>query len=200
MRLLALLAPLFALASSSQIPFAISSPADPSHLIFASFSSLLQQWGNTLFSTGHSIVLGTVPPGTLLYHARSDDNFPPPTEWLAFDAEMSYGIFGGRGGHTRLLTYAAKDPLRIIYFDGQSASLGETGWLDSQSVLIFGNVTTIEGRGWGGGEYERARELCKLGEEWGFDGVVRMNTGLELLWCDFSKGLEYVLLGSRSPH
>lgn len=43
---------------------------DPSHLIFASFVGLLKQWPNTYFPNGHSVVLGTIPPSTLLYHAR----------------------------------------------------------------------------------------------------------------------------------
>ncbi|KAK4706057.1 hypothetical protein P7C70_g141, partial [Phenoliferia sp. Uapishka_3] len=192
--LLLLIVPLcpLALAAPSQILLhdafeaQVSAPdplPDPSHLIFASFVGLLKQWPNTYYPNGHSVVLGTVPPGTLLYHARKDDNFPPKIEWLAFDAEMSYGIMSGRGGETQLLTYAANRPLRIIYLDGQSAALGESGWLDTQSVLIYGNVTND--RSWGFSEYARAEALCKLGDAWGFDGVVRMNAGFELLYCDF---------------
>lgn len=105
-----------------------------------------------------------MPEGTLLYHDRKTDDLPPKTEWLAFDAEMSLGIMSGRGGYTRLLTYAASRPLKvnrgiaelklrgdadlpcfkIIYFDGESAALSTQGWLDSQSVLIYGNVTDDE--------------------------------------------------------
>lgn len=95
----------------------------------------------------------------------------------------------GRGGETQLLTYVASRPLRVLYVDGQSAALGESGWLDSQALLIYGNVTE-ENRGWSFSEYERARALCELGDDWGFDGVVRMNAGFELLHCNFNKGLE----------
>ena len=42
-------------------------------------------------------------------------------------------------------------------------------------------------------EYDRARGLCDLvkqenlgGLEWGYEGVVRMNAGFELIWCNFS--------------
>lgn len=49
-------------------------------------------------------------------------------------------------------------------------------------------------------EYFRARELCKwLGESelggkgWGYEAIVRMNAGFELIWCDFeSPSLELV--------
>ncbi|KAF2240755.1 hypothetical protein BU26DRAFT_189234 [Trematosphaeria pertusa] len=41
-------------------------------------------------------------------------------------------------------------------------------------------------------EYFRARELCKWlessglgGQGWGYEGIVRMNAGFELIWCDF---------------
>ncbi|ORY74545.1 hypothetical protein BCR35DRAFT_244746, partial [Leucosporidium creatinivorum] len=183
-------------AATHQQPLLAPSAEPPvsSNLIFASFTSLLKQWPNTFYSNGHSVVAGVVPAGTLLYHARKTNDLPPKTEWLAFDAEMSLGIMSGRGGFTRLLTYAASRPLKILYVDGESAALSTQGWLDSQSVLIYGNVTDDEsGRGGcGGGEYERARQLCELGDEWGFDGVVRMNTAFELMYCDFSKGLSII--------
>lgn len=37
----------------------------------------------------------------------------------------------------------------------------------------------------------RAQAFCQMGDEWGFDAVVRMNTGFEIMYCDFGgKGLE----------
>ncbi|OAG03719.1 uncharacterized protein CC84DRAFT_1165905 [Paraphaeosphaeria sporulosa] len=49
-------------------------------------------------------------------------------------------------------------------------------------------------------EYFRARELCKWlkesglgGKGWGYEAIVRMNAGFELIWCDFeSPSLELV--------
>lgn len=99
---------------------------------------------------------------------------------------------GGRGGYTQLLTYSAARPLRVVYLDGLSAALSDSGWLDSQSVLLYGNVSTGGGGigGWPGAEYTRAKGLCALGNKWGFDGIVRMNAGFEVIYCDFDEGLE----------
>ena len=71
-----------------------------------------------------------------------------------------------------------------------------TGQLDSQMLHIYGNVTgpPIPGnfRGlWD--EYARATGLCDWlekkglrGKGWGVQGIVRMNAGFEMIWCDFS--------------
>ncbi|WAQ84081.1 hypothetical protein PtA15_4A532 [Puccinia triticina] len=184
-------------------PAADSSPApgtDNPNLIFASFAGLLQQWPNTYAYSGHSIVPGIVPKGTLLYHGT---NHPVPApskglEWLAFEPEYSYIIHTRRLGALDLHKYAATRDLRIIYLDGQSASLGTPGFMDSQNVLINGTVPEElgdKGR-YLDAAYGRARDLCKLGKQWGFEGVVRMNTCFELMWCDFTQGLEY--LGSTN--
>jgi len=170
------------------------------NLVFASFAGLLQQWPNTYAYSGHSIVAGVIPRGTLLYHGTNLRS-PPPTqglEWLAFNPEYSYIIHSRRLGQLDLHTYVSSRPLRIIYLDGQSSSLGTPGFMDSQSVLITGTVPQHfgdHGR-YIDADYARARELCKIGAESGFEGVVRMNTCFELLWCDFADGLE--LLGSTN--
>ncbi|KAI8444660.1 hypothetical protein BY996DRAFT_4589567 [Phakopsora pachyrhizi] len=167
---------------------------DTSNLIFASFLGLLQQWPNSFAYSGHSIITGTIPPSTPLYHSLEPEAEPPQgMEWLAFDPEQSYQYHSLRGGKTKLLTYVSERPLRIIYIDGQSASLGTPGFMDSQAVLIDGKVEEEWGEGDQlDGEYKRARNLCAIGEEWGFEGVVRMNTGFELIWCDFKKGLKLI--------
>ncbi|KAH8906259.1 hypothetical protein BR93DRAFT_945692 [Coniochaeta sp. PMI_546] len=157
--------------------------SSPSPHIFHGTSSLLAQWPNTFFPNGHTLAAVTVPPYTHLYHGRLDSDPPPSPEWLAFDREMSYGIMGStRNSH--LLTYQTTRPVKLVYFDGESAALMGLGQLDSQMLLAFGNVTGPPppeegGRGlWG--EYERAKGLG-----WGFEGVVRMNAGFEVIWCDF---------------
>jgi hypothetical protein len=53
--------------------------------IFASINSVLQQWPNTFFPNGHSIVPCQIPAFTKLYHGRMDGELPPSPEWLAFD-------------------------------------------------------------------------------------------------------------------
>lgn len=62
-------------SNQDQIPFQPREPAppstplaDPSNLIFASFSGLLKQWPNTFYPNGHSVILGTILTATQLYH------------------------------------------------------------------------------------------------------------------------------------
>lgn len=62
--------------------FNFSSPA-PHY--FASVYSVLQQWPNTFFPNGHSIVPCQIPAFTKLYHGRMDGELPPSPEWFAFD-------------------------------------------------------------------------------------------------------------------
>ncbi|KAI0171273.1 hypothetical protein BJ166DRAFT_218216 [Pestalotiopsis sp. NC0098] len=161
--------------------------------LFSSVSSLLQQWGNTFFPNGHSIVPCEIPPYTLFYHGRLDGDEPPSPEWLAFDIEMSYGIMGStRNSH--MLTYQTTRPVKALYFDGESATLMGLGQLDTQMLHVFGNVTGPPHDGWGlYNEYLRATGLCDWlessglrGHGWGYEGVVRMNAGFEMIWCDFT--------------
>ncbi|KAH9444154.1 hypothetical protein MJO28_016796 [Puccinia striiformis f. sp. tritici] len=175
----------------------ISSRPDTSNLIFASFSGLLQQWSNSMFPNGHSIIAGVIPRGTLLYHGANRRESPPEgMEWLSFDPEMAYSVHAVREGETALYTYSTQRALRIIYLDGQSAAVGTAGYMDSQSLLI--NRTVSKELGESGplnilrAEYQRAEGLCELGKRFGFEGIVRMNTGFELIWCDFADGLDLI--------
>ncbi|KAA1081371.1 hypothetical protein PGT21_034766 [Puccinia graminis f. sp. tritici] len=177
--------------SSSSTPSLVKT--DNSNLIFASFAGLLQQWPNTFAFSGHSIITGLVPRSTVLYHSTRDPTGPPKQglEWLAFDAEMSFAIGSYKPWEFRLYTFVADRALRVIYLDGQSASLGTPGFMDSQYALINGSVPEDfpDMGNYYEAEYIRAAELCKLADKYGFEGVVRMNTGFELLWCDFKKGI-----------
>lgn len=56
-----------------------------SPFIFDSVHGLLKQWPNTFSPNGHSIVVGTVTPHTLLYHANYGGPAKKPT-YFAFDA------------------------------------------------------------------------------------------------------------------
>ena len=64
-------------------------------------------------------------------------------------------------------------------------------------LLIYGNTTGIPRKKFRGkllwDEYDRAQRLCKWIHEngagglgYGIEGIVRMNTGFELIWCNFS--------------
>lgn len=81
--------------------------------IFSSLRFLLQQWPNTFFPNGHSIVPCEIPAYTNLYHGRIDALIPPGPEWFAFDIEMSYGIMGSmRNSH--MLTVGSNLTIAIV--------------------------------------------------------------------------------------
>lgn len=107
---------------------------------------------------------------------------------------MSYGIMGS-SRNTHILTYQTTRPMKCIYFDGESAALFGRGQLDSQMLHIYGNVSgPPQDHFWGlYDEYARANGLCDwLSEKnlgglgWGFEGIVRMNAGFEMIMCNFS--------------
>ncbi len=176
--------------------------------LFASAYGLLQQWSNTVFPNGHALAAATIPAYTLAYHGlrapeasddkgkdhNDDDLAPASPEWLALDLEMAYGIMGSTR-RSWLLTYQTTRPVRVLYVDGESAALMGLGQLDSQMLLLYGNVSGPASRprfGGLGDEYARARGLCDWlqaeglrGCGWGYEGIVRMNAGFEVIWCDF---------------
>ena len=189
--------------------------SSPTPLIFHSTFGLLQQWPNTFFEYGHTIAPCTIPKNTNLYHARADASPPPNPEWFAFDVEMSYGIQGALPD-SHMLTYRTVKDVKCLYFDGTSASLMREGSMDSQMVFIHNRSANVPDRprfgepppGSGGRyngtgnwtgfnpiapEYDRARGLCDFIKEknfgglgWGYEGIVRMNAGFELIWCNFT--------------
>ncbi|KAG8715797.1 hypothetical protein FRC11_014792, partial [Ceratobasidium sp. 423] len=135
-------------------------PTDDSYdnQIFFRLATLLQHWPNTRYPSGASIVPGTVPVGTTLYHGRSSAELPSRPDWLAFDPEHS--IMFARGSESRLFTFVTTRPLRILYFDGSSAAKLTSGATDTQHLLAWGrtgNQTFSE---------ERALidDLCKWGK------------------------------------
>lgn len=123
-------------------------------------------------ATGQSVVPGTVPIGTTLYHGRSSDQLPAQPDWLAFDAEHS--IMFARGADSRLFTFVATRPLRVLYFDGSSAAKLSSGAMDTQDFLAWGKA----GTGPMGDERRRIVDLCEWGKEFGIDGYVRMEMSL----------------------
>ncbi|KAK1636221.1 hypothetical protein BDP81DRAFT_350070, partial [Colletotrichum phormii] len=179
--------------------------SSPAPHLFASAYGLLQQWSNTVFPNGHTMAAVEVPAFTLFYHGRMDEEDVPSPEWLAFDIEMAYGIMGSTR-QSYMLTYQTTRPVKALYFDGESAALMGLGQLDTQMLHLYGNVSGPESDGgpWRGlePEYERAMGLCDWllekglrGPGWGFEGVVRMNTGFEMIWCDFGGGGSLRLVG-----
>lgn len=129
---------------------------------------------------GQSVVPGTVPIGTTLYHGRSDDQIPITPDWLAFDPEHS--IMFARGADSRLFTFMATRPLRVLYFDGSSAAKLSTGSMDTQNLLAWGNIGTTPM----GDEWRRIIDLCEWGKDLGIDGYVRMEMSLSVTPFAFS--------------
>lgn len=181
---------------SALSPWTLNFTSPLPHL-FASIPTLLHQWSNTMFPNGHALAAVELPAYTLLYHGLISpderDPEPPSPEWVSFDAEMANGIMGSHRD-AFLLTYQTTRPVKALYFDGESAALMGLATMDTQMLQLFGNVSGPGGRaGWGlPAEYLRAHGLCDWlesaglrGRGWGFEGVVRMNAGFEMIWCDF---------------
>src|SRR5687768_6389418 len=114
--------------------------------------------------------------------------------------EMAYAITGGTNS-SFMLTYQTIRSVNLLYFDGESAALMGLGQLDTQMLHIYGNVSgpprmrPIDLGDFLEPEYRRALGLCTWleerglrgnGVENGIEGVVRMNAGFEVIWCDFT--------------
>ncbi|KAL8786528.1 MAG: hypothetical protein Q9213_002755 [Squamulea squamosa] len=110
---------------------------------------------------------------------------------------MAYGIMGSTR-NSFMSTYQTTQPARCLYFDGASGSLVENNTMDTQNLLLYGNITGPPGNHssatqffWD--EYARAQHLCAWLRQYEFDmpgqgieGIVRMSAGFELIWCNFS--------------
>ncbi|KAG8698078.1 hypothetical protein FRC08_006148 [Ceratobasidium sp. 394] len=172
----------------ASIPWDAPPPDNRSdNLVFFRLATLLQHWPNTRYPSGQSVVPGIVPIGTTLYHGRSNAQPPTTTEWLAFDPE--HAIVFARGVNSRLFTFVATRPLRVLYFDGSSAAKLSSGSLDTQQLLAWGTT----GKGDGMRDERRIiADLCEWGKDLGIDGYVRMEQSFEIMHCDFSENLNLV--------
>jgi hypothetical protein len=116
---------------------------------------------------GHTIIAASVAPGTLLYHGTT---FPPFTfdrpDWLATDPEHAF-VFCRHV--CQILTFVATRTLRLAYFDGSSAAKMPSGTMDSQDILIWGEVKPDK---WFE-EFSRITDACEWGKKYGLDGFVR---------------------------
>ncbi|KAL0945489.1 hypothetical protein HGRIS_000975 [Hohenbuehelia grisea] len=203
MPLLACILAFFAIARAAQIPLhkpllnVIVDPANEwdinaktdtdstGQYIFDGIASLMQRWTHTRYRNGHSIVPGTIAPNTLLYHGRRDNKIPDVPDWVATDPEHSQLFCHDDCWH---LTLVATRPLKILYFDGSAAAKMADGPLDSQDIVLFGEVRKDGGTS----EWNRIAGLCAWGKQFGLDGFVRMEMDFEIMLCDFSAGVEVV--------
>lgn len=119
----------------------------------------------------------TIPKGTILYHGRRDNSVPTEPEWLAFDFEHSW-LFAAFG-EPWVLSLVSTRELHLMYFDGSSAAKMATGTIDSQDILVWGEVKYGDQNPifW---EKEKLLMMCKMGKErgWGLDGFIRMEMHL----------------------
>ncbi|PTB63047.1 hypothetical protein BBK36DRAFT_1144111 [Trichoderma citrinoviride] len=86
-----------------------------------------------------------------------------------------------------LQTYHTTRDIQLLYLDGMSAGKTYVGTLDSQDQVLCQNNSThwdvLED------DMSRARALCDVVTEWGWDGIMRMEAGFEVIYCNFSSGL-----------
>ncbi|KDQ62997.1 hypothetical protein JAAARDRAFT_188626 [Jaapia argillacea MUCL 33604] len=159
-----------------------------SHFIFDSAHSLLLRWPNTRWRNGHIIIPATIPPGTLLYHGRTNSSIPSTPEWIATDPEHSYLFCLW---DCWLLTLVTTRELKLLYFDGSSAAKGAFGSMDTQDVFATGQLRNRSGTPWAS-ERGAILELCNWANTFGIDGFLRMEMDFEIMLCSFTQGVETV--------
>lgn len=85
-------------------------------------------------------------------------------------------------------TYQTTRNVQLLYLDGTAAGKSPIGTLDSQDDVLchrhssHGNIMERE--------MYRAKALCDLVTKWGWDGIMRMELGFEVIYCNFSSGLQ----------
>ncbi|KAG1890922.1 hypothetical protein F4604DRAFT_1949264 [Suillus subluteus] len=160
------------------------------HLVFETANSLLQHWPNTRYRIGHTIVPGTIPVGTLLYHgAITGPNLPTALEWVSVEPDFSM-IFcrGPIESGCWHLTLKVTRPMKVLYFDGSSAVKIPEGTMDTQDLVAWSKMKPE----WVDNEEQRIMDLCKWGEKYGVNGFVRMDGNFEVMICDFTSHMEVV--------
>lgn len=94
----------------------------------------------------------------------------------------SLRIPGKDGPRGHLFTFQNVKPLnKVIVMEGASAKKADDGTMDTHNVLARDNTTEYFRN-----ERRLARKICEWGESiGGLDGIVRMETGFEIILCDF---------------
>ena len=172
--------------------------------IFNAIHSAGRQWGSSFYHNGFSFFPAVVPRGTLTYHGGWAADPPKSQEWLAFEIEHAENFAPShRRGPWRpnatddddpvirgyLHTYRANRDLSLLYIDGMSAGKTQMGTLDSQDLILRENKTRDGGFK---EEWQRAEDLCQIVTSWGYDGIIRDEIGFEVIYCDFSNGLDFL--------
>ena len=129
------------------------------------------------FPSGHSIVPGIIPKGTLLYRGSNDDKLPTIPDWVAMDPEYAYIFCSDNSPPASIrlpgcwhLILVTTRPLKVVYFDGSSAAKLPYGPLDTQDLLAWGKATSF---GKVSIERPRIERLCKWAKRFDVDAFVR---------------------------
>lgn len=85
---------------------------------------------------------------------------------LVSELRISFFIINQKLG---MLSLEVQEPLNVVYFDGSSASNSVRGHLDTQDLVIYGEVRRDKMMA----EWERISLLCEWGKEFGIDAIVR---------------------------
>ncbi|KAG2052754.1 hypothetical protein BDR06DRAFT_957094 [Suillus hirtellus] len=160
------------------------------HLVFETANSLLQHWANTRHRIGHTIIPGTIPVGTLLYHGvLFGPHLPTAMNWVSVEPDHSMLFCRGKiETGCWHLTLAVTRPMKVLYFDGNSAAKIPEGTLDTQDLVAWSKMKPE----WVWNEGQRIRDLCKWGEKHGVNGFVRMEMNFEIMICNFTSHMEVV--------
>ncbi|KAI0377098.1 hypothetical protein F5Y04DRAFT_265019 [Hypomontagnella monticulosa] len=178
--------------------------------IFNAVHNAMREFGSALNHNGMSLFPGIIPEGVLLYHGRFTKEEPELFDWLAFEIEHAESfarggwryppnrtlsiplqdeqrppIFAPKSGY--LHVYQADRPLNVLYIDGTAAGKTDMGTVDTQDYLLAVNRSRDSWNDW-----QRAKGLCELAQEWNIDGFIRMEPGFEVIYCNFTDGLRPV--------
>ncbi|KAI0126854.1 hypothetical protein BJ170DRAFT_630266 [Xylariales sp. AK1849] len=136
------------------------------------------------------------PPGT---SDLREDGQVPFLSTSGDDAEVQISRdwkqdidFGGVPESGYLHIYQATRPLKLLYIDGMAAGKTNLGTNDAEDYILTGNKNTTE-------DMIRGKDLCNLSKEWQIDGVIRMEPGFEVIYCDFSNGGLSRVSANRRP-
>jgi hypothetical protein len=104
-----------------------------------------------------------------------------PLGQLETDDTSDYDSEGRVRGYFQ--TYRTTQDVQLLYVDGSGAAKSPIGTLDSQDYILFPN-SSFE---WNNmqGEVQRATAMCDMITKWGWAGIMRMEIGYEVIWCDF---------------
>jgi hypothetical protein len=100
----------------------------------------------------------------------------------------------GKGGDWEpgyIQVYKASRPLKLLYIDGMSAATCDIGPEDAQDKILLNDSIKWHQ------EFKRAKKLCELADELGLDGILRMETGFEIIKCNFSTGLDLLAINKK---